>query len=118
MDIINKVADLKVVLVLESPYKDELIHNHPLAGKSGKAVTDYINRNIQNSPVSGINLPIGCFLKVNNFTKLGIINSSWLPLDETCYPCGSSNIIKSFNLIRRNPKSGKRKNRRSWGQPT
>ena len=83
-DIINNINALEIVLVLESPYKDELLHNHPLAGSSGQAVTNYIKNHVaNNSPISNFTLPIGCELKKTGFSKLGIINSSLLPLDKS-----------------------------------
>jgi len=113
IDILQNIDDLKVVLVLESPYKDELIHKHPLAGKSGQAVTNYIKGRVpSNSLVASFDLPIGCELQRTGFSKLGIMNSSWLPLDKACYPCDSNarnNTINSFNLIRLNPKSKSRR---------
>lgn len=114
-DIINNINHLELVLVLESPFKDELIHNHPLAGKSGQEVTDYIKCHVPlTSLLRTFTMPIGCELTRTKFSKLGIVNFSLWPLDRKCYPCElkvkRKKIVDSFNLIRANPLSIRRRN--------
>ncbi|PTQ85290.1 hypothetical protein [Agitococcus lubricus] len=114
-DIINNINNLELVLVLESPFKDELIHNHPLAGKSGQEVTNYIKNHVSSKSVlRTFTMPMGCELIRTKFSKLGIVNCSLWPLDKKCYPCElkqkRNKTVDSFNLIRTTPLSITRKN--------
>lgn len=111
-DILNNTSQLEIVLVLESPFKNEISHKHPLAGNSGIAVTNHIKRFVnQTSPVFNFTKALGCELKQSGFTKLGLVNVSKYPLDKQCYSTVNQ-TINAFDLIRRNPKTkfGKRKN--------
>ena len=86
-DSISEESEPRTVLLVESPDKDEICHGHPLAGKSGKAVTRKLLTNQHNTP-------IGCFLhrgcKCTQFDiqnaaisslGLGLMNVSLLPLN-------------------------------------
>jgi hypothetical protein len=115
----TNLVTLKVVLVLESPFKDEVNHKHPLAGSSGKIVTNYIkNRVTQNSIIRNFCSPLGCELKNLPNSELGIMNCSLRPLDEAVYKKHYSNsqlgkynaYINAFNFIRKNQTGLKRRN--------
>lgn len=111
MIIVNNPANLKIIFVLESPYKDEIIHGHSLAGDSGLAVTSYLKHKFsQENPASQFQQPFGCELtKVGSETYFGVMNSSEYPLDRKCYPCRlpahMERIVFAFDFIRTNPKS-------------
>ncbi|MBB1489490.1 hypothetical protein [Oceanospirillum sediminis] len=102
-DILPDIDQIKVVLVLESPYKDELIHGHPLAGKSGMDVSSYLNEKIG----LGFASPLGCEIKSGNAPLFGVMNASLMPLDKRCYSCSDRRIemIDNYDFIRRNPKT-------------
>jgi hypothetical protein len=111
-DILNNPSQLEIVLVLESPFKKEISHKHPLAGNSGISVTNHIKQFVNpTSPVFNFTKDLGCELKQSSFTKLGIVNVSKYPLDKQCY-LTVNKTISAFDLIRRNPKTKfkKRKN--------
>ena len=111
-DLISSPSEVRLLFLLESPYKDELIHNHPLAGNSGKAVTKYIYENSDNIiPHRFRDIPLGCILKNSDLPILGIMNTSVWPLDKKCYPCNSRSIksIAELDFIRKYPKPKSRK---------
>lgn len=108
-DIIINPSNLEVVLVVESPFKKEILNSYPLAGRSGKAVTNYLKRFVSStSPIYGFSKPIGYELTHSQYFKLGIINVSLWALDKQCYQNISGNrqkIVTSFNLIRNTPQT-------------
>ena len=80
------VTELKVLLILESPYLNEYIHQHPAAGESALELTQFL---IAQGYLKSFNaqLPIGCNIKTLNYKPLGILNCSTLPLNKAFYPC-------------------------------
>lgn len=111
LDLTNS-DNLKIVLVLESPHTNEIIHGHPLAGSSGQAVTDYIKTRV--STISTFTRPLGCELKNLQNSELGIMNCSLFPLDPKVYSCEQfekhKKVIEAFRVIRDNPNSKTRSN--------
>lgn len=108
-------SNLKIVLVLESPFKNEVIHKHPLAGSSGQIVTNYIKTKVsQNSTIRNFICPLGCELKDLQNSELGIMNCSLFPLDPKVYSCEQfekhKKVIEAFRVIRKNPNSKTRSN--------
>lgn len=108
-DILRDLTRLRVILILESPYKDELVHGHPLAGLSGQAITNYVRQRVSpNSQIRGFTNALGCELvRGEGVNGLGVMNASLWPLDRNCYPCQMSGrtqqIVDAFDLIRANP---------------
>lgn len=92
-DLIEEPSKIKVLLILESPYINEYIHNHPAAGSAGKKLTKLFK---DNGYLSNFNseLPLGCNIKNQKYIHLGIMNCSILPMDNTFYPC----ILSDENL--------------------
>jgi len=118
-DLLINVDELKIILVLESPFKDELIHGHPLAGRTGIVIFDYINNLLDPNPLSlggDSSRPLGCAIQNLDYQnldyqKIGIMNASLCPLDKKCYPCGQNNeFVDALNFIRKNPNSENRRN--------
>ena len=89
-NLIADVTELKVLLILESPYINEYIHQHPAAGESALELTQFL---IAQGYLKSfdVQLPIGCNIKTLNYKPLGILNCSTLPLNKAFYPCVLSN---------------------------
>ena len=112
-DLIMSPSQLKVLFVLESPHKDEFIHSHPVAGSTGKNLSNlfkslgYLS---QFSPTE----PIGCQIKKYNYPHLGIIEASSLPMDTKFYPCFLSSadkkLIQSLSKTKKRLEKGPKKN--------
>ena len=111
-NLIADVTKLKVLLILESPYLNEYIHQHPAAGESALELTQFL---IAQGYLKSFDaqLPIGCNMKTLNYKPLGILNCSTLPLNKAFYPCAlSSDDLSQVNeleaikqgLSRSNPK--------------
>ena len=111
-NLIMDVAELKVLLILESPHINEYIHQHPAAGESALELTQFL---IAQGYLKSFDaqLPIGCNIKTLNYKPLGILNCSTLPLNKAFYPCAlSSDDLSQVNeleaikqgLSRNNPK--------------
>ena len=96
----------KTILLLESPHVDEVGAGHPLAGKSGKAVTRALKRNSSiNQMLERIeranqnNEAIGCILQRYPGTLgLGLMNASRLPLQVKAYSGQGDNIWHNWQL--------------------
>ena len=77
---------VKVVLLLESPYKKEVRRGCPLAGASGKTVTEELGRNVP--AMCGVSGSFGRLVATGGdarVSKFGIMNASRLPLDADAY---------------------------------
>ena len=98
-NLIADVTELKVLLILESPYINEYIHQHPAAGESALELTKFL---ISQGYLGNFdeNLPIGCNIKKLNYKPLGILNCSTLPLNKAFYPCvlSSDDLLQVNNL--------------------
>ena len=92
----------RTILLLESPHTDEKNAGHPLVGKSGKFVTNALRRN----KLIGTELDrlgsedreaIGCILQRHPQTlRLGLMNSSRLPLQIEAYHDGNWQLYGEF----------------------
>lgn len=85
-NLIEDVTKLKVLFILESPYINEYIHQHPAAGESALELTQFL---IVQGYLKDFDaqLPLGCNIKALNYQPLGILNCSTLPLNKAFYPC-------------------------------
>ena len=86
----------RTILLLESPHVDEVPAGHPLAGQSGKDVTEALKRNRSiettlgqiesTNQDSSDNEAIGCILqRCSGTLRLGLMNACRLPLQITAY---------------------------------
>lgn len=105
---------LCVVFLLESPYGGEVLHKHPLAGASGKNVTEWLVKTIKKEFGEwDPDIPFGCHLRTRSYGKIGLMNCSQLPMDKSVYTCssrpGDIEKIIGMDVIRRNPDSASRK---------
>lgn len=78
-------SGVRAILLLESPYENEVQEGHPLVGKSGVFATKGIGENI---PVMyGISGPLGNLVEEGDSRvwRLGIMNASRLPLEANAY---------------------------------
>lgn len=89
-NLIEDVTKLKVLLILESPYINEYLHQHPAAGESALELTQFLMAQgyLKNFDAE---LPLGCNIKALHYKPLGILNCSTLPLNKTFYPCTLNN---------------------------
>ena len=76
---------VKVVLLIESPHKDEVNRGHPLAGDSGESVTKGLGENIP--AMCGVAGAVGDLVAKGDqrVSWLGIMNASRLPLQAGAY---------------------------------
>lgn len=86
----------RTILLLESPHVDEIRAGHPLAGDTGKKVTEALKRNTSIETTLGQiecanqdssdNEAIGCILRRCPGTlRLGLMNACRLPLEINAY---------------------------------
>jgi len=109
-DLIVEIAKLKVIFVLESPYSDEVIHRHPVAGSTGLSMSTFLHYLYDDINPE---IPLGCQISNRLISNIGIINCSRFPLDKNVYGCNDisdSFPVDSFDVIRKNPNSKNRKN--------
>ena len=108
--------DVKVILLCESPHTSEVCAGYPLAGDSGKDVTEVLSKwmpkdyRFDTEPIH----PIGKLVSQQGcrIPWLGIMNVSELPFqdkayqdDDACRGCAKwSSYIKSMKYLRKNPK--------------
>ncbi|WP_352337621.1 hypothetical protein [Psychrobacter sp. 16-MNA-CIBAN-0192] len=85
-NLIEDVSALKVLLILESPHINEYIHQHPAAGESALELTQFLKSQGYLHDFNN-QLPIGCNIKTQHYTALGILNCSTLPMNAAFYPC-------------------------------
>ena len=97
--LIEDVIKLKVLFILESPYINEYLHQHPAAGESALELTQFLMAQgyLKNFDAQ---LPLGCNIKVLNYQSLGILNCSTLPLNKAFYPCAlNSEDLAKVNAL-------------------
>lgn len=90
--------ELRTVLLCESPHSDEISHGHPLAGHSGRRITEAFS--CYHPDFGALSEPIGCLLRqlhdgetieqlsataLNSLNSLGLMNVSRLPLQGSAY---------------------------------
>ena len=98
-NLIEDVTTLKVLFILESPYINEYLHQHPAAGESALELTQFLMAQgyLKNFDAQ---LPLGCNIKVLNYQSLGILNCSTLPLNKAFYPCAlNSEDLAKVNAL-------------------
>ena len=85
-NLIEDVTTLKVLFILESPYINEYIHQHPAAGESALELTQFL---MTQGYIKSFDakLPLGCNIKALHYKPLGILNCSTLALNKAFYPC-------------------------------
>lgn len=97
--VVNDLVDCdlpKTILLLESPHVNEVCAGHPLAGDTGKNVTEALKRNPSIETMLGqiectnqdsnANEAIGCILRRCPGTlRLGLMNACRLPLELNAY---------------------------------
>ena len=102
-DLVVNPSKVRIIFVLESPYLNEVVHCHPLAGSSGLDMIKFFKSNGLLSDWDS-KIPIGCQIKEKNYEKIGIINCSRYPLDHSVYSCQLNKniftIINHLNAIR------------------
>lgn len=111
-DLTLEMDKLRVIFVLESPYSDEVIHRHPVAGNSGLSMSSFLHFFCKCKDINP-EIPLGCQIFNNSITNIGVINCSRFPLDKNVYGCqdiSNSFPIDSFDVIRKQPKPKKRSN--------
>ncbi len=109
-DLTLEMDKLRVIFALESPYSDEVIHMHPLAGSSGLSMSAFLHYLCEDINQE---IPLGCQIFNKSITNIGIINCSRFPLDKNVYGCqdiSNSFPIDSFDFIRKQPIPKKRNN--------
>jgi hypothetical protein len=80
-----KVNDCKVLFILESPHKDEIVAKHPVAGSSGKAMAKILsNSDILDKKYK--NISFGNIAQ-NHESDFGILNVCQIPLQPSAYCC-------------------------------
>ena len=97
--LIEDVIKLKVLFILESPYINEYLHQHPAAGESALELTQFLMAQgyLKNFDAQ---LPLGCNIKLLNYHSLGILNCSTLPLNKAFYPCAlNSEDLAKVNAL-------------------
>ncbi|MDD5580773.1 MAG: uracil-DNA glycosylase family protein [Methylobacter sp.] len=100
--------DRKILLILESPHKDEIEHEAPLAGRSGKSVTKVL-KDVLSIAEADRESAFGRLVKAGKVKKIGLMNISNLPLQMAAYEyedfCPElRNVLGIFEAIRSNPK--------------
>lgn len=114
-DSIIEATSVKLALLLESPYKEEVKHGAPIAGKSGLSVTRHFTRYIHAFSDWDSRTPFGIQHRARKSSQIAIINCSNLPLDMKTYgpelDPRELRLVEVFDRIRRGFKTAK------WGDP-
>lgn len=109
-DLILDTSKIKIVFVLESPYLEEVIHKHPIAGSSGLSMSTTLG---ECCDVIDSSIPLGCQIKQNNIVEIGVINCSQYPLDKKVYSCNmetDKSPFREYEIIRKSPSVKNSKN--------
>lgn len=104
LDLIPDKKQCKFIFLLESPHKDEIKNNCPLAGSSGKGVSKILNKiDWTIKP----DVPFGLYLKETDDIRFGIMNCSLTPMQISVYSdeMQNSEDLIVINRIRNNPKT-------------
>lgn len=105
-DLVLKLENMQFLFVFESPYLNELYYQVPLAGKSGRNVTNFLlKKHIKHLAIPP-NYPFGSYLSNYHDERFGIMNCSNQPLDKKVYMNLSVNIDEqkiALDRIRKNP---------------
>lgn len=104
----EKIEQMKFLFLLESPFIDEIIFKVPLAGTSGKAVSNCLFNSVPNVNIPK-DYPFGCYLQENKDYRFGIANCSNKPMDTKVYESiihdDTESEITILNRIRNNSKT-------------
>lgn len=95
-DLIYKTS--RLILVMESPHKDEMRTRIPLSGALGKAVSKVITQD-------AIDTPFGLFLKNKTNSRYGIFNTVPMPLNIMAYD-NPTKMQKGFSQLREDIATG------------
>ncbi len=113
-DLIFDPDAVRLVFLLESPYTDEVVHGHPLAGSSGRSMARFFVEKVAYFGAWDPKVPIGCQIRDREESKIGLVNCSNYPLDRSVYSpvdyAAFAEKIDGWDLIRKNPKATRRNN--------
>lgn len=100
-------SDCKILFILESPYKEEIIHKHPLAGVSGLNLSKLLSKiGVKLANSHSCHLPFGCWLKENIDSdvgkKFGVMEVCNFPLDIRVYSCEENKLeeVKKLDKLK------------------
>ena len=85
----ENLEGLKAAFILESPYRDEVAFQCPVAGASGKAISRYMG---VIDPKIPSNLPFGRYLKKSKDGRFAVLNCSNYPMDANAYRCTALDV--------------------------
>jgi len=94
-DIINQNSE--IVFVCESPHIDELYHNYPLAGKSGREMSKFL--------LGRYDLPLGYVAKTQvlhtelSLKLFSVVNVSELPMQKSAYDVNDQLPPENITLL-------------------
>jgi Cu2+-containing amine oxidase len=103
----------EVIFVLESPHIDELLAGYPVAGKSGRSMTEVLFQDKEAYQCLCKNEiryePIGKLIQQNDIINIAIMNIAQIPLQMLAYDCNDIKkhcvIIKQLEIFRATKKS-------------
>ncbi len=93
--------DTKIIFVLESPHTGEVKNGYPVAGKSGKDMSEVL---------FGLDEAFGKLVYERKIKNIGIVNVCNYPLQLSAYDVDASDDMEYFEKIRQNPKLRKKTN--------
>lgn len=111
--------EIRLVLLLESPYLAELAHRHPLAGGAGRSVASHFRQWFKGldcnfRSLNPDDIPFGCQLRSSECKEVGIVNCWNYPLDMSAYcvddDCIDVEKIRAWDDLRREINRGKKLN--------
>ncbi|MGM0453229.1 MAG: hypothetical protein ACQERN_08700 [Thermodesulfobacteriota bacterium] len=113
-DLLITPENVRLAFLLESPYADEVVHGHPLAGGSGKSMARFLVAKVPAFRHWAPDIPVGCQIRRRGESRLAVMNASNYPLDKTLY-CpddyqANADTIDAWDRIRRNPGANTRHN--------
>lgn len=111
-DLIIDRGAIRLVFLLESPYTEEVVHQHPLAGGSGRSMARFLVTHCSGFEDWDLNTPIGCQITIRRENRIALVNASNYPLDRSVFCLDDyvrhRNTIDAWNLIRKNPGASRR----------
>ena len=93
--------DAKIIFILESPHTDEVKNTYPVAGKSGKDMSQVL---------FNLDEAFGKLIYEKKIKNIGILNISNYPLQKSAYKDKNFKNLEFFEKIRQNPKLRKKDN--------
>jgi|GEM_PF-2604095 len=111
-DLILDRDGVRLVFLLESPYTDEIVHGHPLAGGSGRGMARFLVTRCSGFDDWDPNTPLGCQITRRRETRIALVNGANYPLDKNIYCpddyAAHRQTIDAWDLIRKNPNAMRR----------